>query len=65
VFNAAAVSTDEGEGLKLGSLSNLLCEVENHSEEETDDAMLLPLSDTELIDLTLSNSSCEIDLDLN
>jgi hypothetical protein len=43
----------------------LLCEVENHSEEETDDAMLLPLSDTELIDLTLSNSSCEIDLDLN
>jgi hypothetical protein len=53
VFNAAAVSTDEGEGLKLGSLSNLLCEVENHSEEETDDAMLLPLSDTELIDLTL------------
>ncbi|MCI73997.1 hypothetical protein A2U01_0095261, partial [Trifolium medium] len=46
-------STDEDEGLQLGSLSNLFCEVENHSEEETDDDTLLPLSDTELIDLTL------------
>lgn len=46
---------------------NTVSNDENRSEEETDDAMLLPLSDAELIDLTLwwcNSWSCEIDLDI-